>query len=408
MSENQIITYHTLSNGLRIVHRQVQSDVEYCGVAVNVGSRDEVAGQYGLAHFVEHTIFKGTRKRRSSHIINRMETIGGELNAYTTKEETMLYSVFPKGNLLRAVELIADLVANSQFPDIELDKEREVVADEINSYLDSPAEAIFDDFDDLLFADSQLGHNILGTQESLAGFTSKVCREYLSKYYIPSNMVFYYMGASTDEVVLKTVERNFKALLPQEYSLERIVPKEIQPFDIKRQIGSHQAHSIIGAKLPGMYSAMRYPIALFANILGGPGMNSLLNVALRERRGLVYTVDASLSMFTDVGALMIYFGCDPADVKRCRRLINNQLDRLASSSMSDKAVDAAKRQYIGQLAVASENREQVALSIGRAMLYHDSVSSYNDSVARIKAITPEQLREIAQRVASSPSILTLS
>lgn len=403
------IAYHTLPNGLRMVYRHAQSGVEYCGIAVGVGSRDEAPGYYGLAHFVEHTIFKGTDKRRSSHIINRMETVGGELNAYTTKEETMIYSVFPKGNLSRAVELIADLVTNSRFPAIELDKEREVVADEINSYLDSPSEAIFDDFDDLIFAGSQLGHNILGTEDSLATFTSEVCRDYLRRHYIPSNMVFFYMGATSVDTVIKNVTRYLGSMSSSHYSPNRVAPVVAPAFDITRKIDSHQSHTVIGARLPGMYSPLRYPLALLVNMLGGPGMNSLLNVALRERRGLVYTVDASLSMFTDVGAMMIYFGCDPADAKRCRRLVYNQLDRLASTTLSDKAVNAAKRQYLGQLAVASENREQVALSIGRSMLYHGKVFSNSETEELINAITPQQLNEAARLIAPSTlSTLTLS
>lgn len=405
--DKDAVKYCTLPSGLRIVHRYSDSPVEYCGVAVNVGSRDETGVQHGLAHFVEHTIFKGTARRRSWHIINRMESIGGELNAYTTKEETMLYSVFPHGYLGRALELIADLVTSSQFPETELAKEREVVSDEINSYLDTPSEAIFDDYEDLLFAGSSLGHNILGSVESLSGFTSDVCRDYLDSHYTSGNMVLFYMGRTTPERLMKYVETYMSGLLAGEKT-DRVgnVPVNA-PFDLRRETGNHQCHTVIGARLPGMYSELRYPIALLTNIVGGPGMNSLLNVSLRERRGLVYTVDASSSMFTDVGEFTIYFGCDAEDIKTCRKIVLNHLDSMASSQMPVRRLEAAKKQYLGQLTVASDNKEQMALSTARATLYHGRVATVEEITERIMAITPESLREVAELVSpSNCSILT--
>lgn len=406
--DNGEIRYFTLSSGLRVVYRYCDSPVEYCGVAVNAGSRDETPSQYGLAHFVEHTIFKGTSRRRSWHIINRMESVGGELNAYTTKEETMLYSVFPKGNLDRAVELIADLVTGSCFPETELAKEREVVADEINSYLDTPSEAVFDDYEDLLFAGSSLGHNILGSADSLSSFTSEICRDYLDNYYTADNMVLFYMGGTGYERLLRSVEKHVSGLAASGSVRHREQPAVNAAFDTRRDIGSHQCHTIIGARIPGMYSPMRYPIALLTNILGGPGMNSLLNVSLRERRGLVYTVDASSSMFTDAGEFAIYFGCDADDLRTCRRLVLDQLDRLASEKMSVRRLDAAKKQYMGQITVASDNREQLALTTARATLYHGRVASADEVAGHIMSVMPEQLREAAELIAPHRcSILTL-
>ncbi len=407
MKRKDTIAYHTLPSGLRVVHQYSNSHVEYCGVAVSVGSRDESPDQFGLAHFVEHTIFKGTQRRRSWHIINRMEAVGGELNAYTTKEETMLYSVFPYGSLRRAVELISDLVISSQFPAAELDKEREVVADEIDSYLDTPSEAVFDDFEDLIFADSPLGHNILGTEKTIAGFDSAVCRQYLKENYTAENMVFFYMGRTRPDRVFSIVETYFGALEASVAERSRIAPVERPQFDIVRNIDSHQAHTIVGARIPGLYSAERYPIALFANMLGGPGMNSLLNIALRERRGLVYTVDASTAMFTDAGAMMVYFGCDPEDLDKCRRVVAQTLDSLANEALSPRAVEAAKKQYLGQLAVASDNREQMALSLGRSVLYFGSVASSDEVREKIRAITPGDLRSVAQML-SATSALTFT
>ena len=406
MADNNIYSYHTLANGLRIVHRQARSGVEYCGVAVNVGSRDEAIEHYGLAHFVEHTIFKGTSHRRAWHIINRMEAVGGELNAYTTKEETMLYSIFPSGNLNRAIDLIADLVTSSQFPANELDKEREVVADEINSYLDSPSEAVFDDFEDLMFGGSSLGHNILGTTDTIATFTPEVCRNYLARYYTAPNMVFFYMGSERPSKVFKITEKYFGSLSNQLSPINRVIPSNVVTFDIKRDLGNHQCHTIIGSRIEGLYSEQRYPTALFTNIVGGPGMNSLLNISLRERRGLVYTVEASSAMFTDSGAFAIYFGCDHNDLNRCRRLVINQLDTLASKALTSKQIETAKKQYLGQLIVASENREQAAITTGRSMLYHNHVASSDEVLDSINAITPEQVRQVAESIAKNISTLS--
>lgn len=408
MRKEDTISYYTLPNGLKVVHRYCHSSVEYCGVAVNVGSRDESIEQYGLAHFVEHTIFKGTQHRRSWHIINRMEAVGGELNAYTTKEETVLYSIFPYGNINRAVELISDLVSSSQFPDSELDKEREVVADEINSYLDAPAEAVYDDFEDLIFAGSQLGHNILGTVESVNGLTSDACKKYLSKYYTAPNMVFFYMGKTSFDRVFKIVEKYLSVLSAQQTDNNRVQPPELKKtFDVQRKVDSHQAHTIIGARLPSIYSPMRYPISLLTNILGGPGMNSLLNISLREKRGLVYTVEASTAMFTDAGAMMIYFGCDPQDIGRCRRLVAQTIETLSTEPLSEKRLDAYKKQYLGQLAVASDNRDQTAIATGRSLLYFNKVSSADEIRQNIMSVTAEDIRTAAGYIsAQNTSILT--
>ena len=271
----------TLSNGLRVVHIASDSEVAYCGLAVNAGSRDELPGKWGLAHFVEHTIFKGTRRRRAWHIINRMERVGGELNAYTTKEETMVYSIFPREHFARATELIADLVANSQFPAAELAKEREVVLDEVDSYLDSPAEAIYDDFEDLIWKGSALGHNILGVEADLLTITGDDCRDYLDRLYVPENMVFFALGNMRHDVVARSAERYMGALNHRLNRTVRTAPAIVTPFHHSKAIDSHQSHTIYGVPVCSMYDDSRYAMSLLSNILGGPGMNSLLNVAIR-------------------------------------------------------------------------------------------------------------------------------
>lgn len=396
-----IYTYNQLSNGLKTVHCHTNSPVEYCGIAVKVGSRDETPDQYGLAHFVEHTIFKGTARRKSWHIINRMESVGGELNAYTSEETTVVYSCFPEGHLARAVELIADLITSSCFPAAEIDREREVVLDEIDSYLDSPSEAIFDDFNDLIFAGSSLGHNILGTESTINTFTSSTCREFLDKNYTPDNMVLFYSGPSTEKKLMALAERHFGCLSRKSISVAQPVPIENVPFDTLRKMATHQCHTVTGARIPGIKSDMKHAYALLCNIIGGPCMNSLLNIALRERHGYVYSVDAYTSLFTDCGTMTIYYGCDPEHVKPCRRLVANTLDHLSQSTMTAASLEKAKKQYLGQTIVASANLEQMALGAGRAVLLTGSCATREERIANIMNITPEQLRAAAETIAPS-------
>lgn len=389
------------------MHRRSESPVEYCGLAVKAGSRNESPEQYGLAHFVEHTIFKGTDRRRSWHIINRMESVGGDLNAYTSEEVTVLHSSFPAGHLPRAVELMADLVGNSRFPATQIEREREVILDEVDSYLDSPSEAIFDDFNDLLFQGSPLGHNILGTAETIASFTPDICRGFLTKYYTPGNMVFFYMGPVSPDKVFKCVDRYMSALNRTTPDIKHEVPPAVAPFDIFRNHDTHQAHTLIGARIPGMYDDKKRSFALLNNIIGGPCMNSLLNVALRERRGYVYSVDSYTSLFTDCGELTVYFGCDPEHVKPCRRIIFDTLSRLAETPLKPHALEAAKKQYIGQMTVGSDNSEQVAISTGRAMLFNGYVAQAKEIIERINNITPDDIRQAAEYLTPEKcSILT--
>ena len=401
----EIITYFTLSCGMRCVHRLMPGNpVEYTGVAIDVGSRHDKPGYEGLAHFVEHTIFKGTGRRKSWHIINRMESCGGEPNAYTTKETTMVYSLFPVGNLSRAIDLIADLVTDSKFPTAELDKEREVVADEISSYLDMPSEAVFDDFEDMLFAGTPLGHNILGSAESLNRFDSEVCRRYLARNYTAGNMVLFYCGPVSAAQVRRIADRSFSTLARGEVRKPRLTLYHADTFRITRPLGIHQAHTVMGAMTPGMYDSDRYALSLLVNILGGPGMNSLLNMALRERRGLVYSVEASASLLTDVGVFTVYFGCDSEDVTRCCRLVDRTISSLIDGKITQRTLDMAKRQYLGQLTVASDNLENYALSMGRAVLYRGRMSSPDDVRRMVEAITVGDLRRVASSI--SPDSLS--
>lgn len=404
MSSRRKITQTVLENGMPAVHIHCPgSPVGYFGVVVKAGSRNETTEEYGLAHFVEHTIFKGTVRRRSSHIINRMESVGGELNAYTTKEETVIYSVFPNGNLARATELIADLTSNSLFPDGELDKERDVIADEIDSYLDSPADAVYDDFEDLIFAESPLGHNILGTKDTLERFDSLSCRRFVSRYYHPDNMVAFYSGSQGAGSVFATLDRYLSPAIGREAtdSFMREVPAVRPVFDSYRTIPSHQTHCVVGSRIPGLLDDARYPAVFLANLLGGPGMNSLLNVELRERRGLVYSVDATTSLFSDCGLLTIYFGSDPDDSGLCRELIDKTVSRLVSSLTPTK-LTAAKKQYLGQLVVAADNRENSALSAARSILWRGDIIDADETADAIRRLS------VGDIVSAAENLLPLS
>ena len=399
---------HILPNGLRLIHVPTTSHVAYCGLSINAGSRDDLAGKAGLAHFVEHTIFKGTKHRRSWHILNRMERVGGELNAYTTKEGTALYSIFPCEHFERAVELISDLVANSQFPETELNKEREVVLEEIDSYRDTPMEAVYDDFEDLLFADSAMGHNILGNEQDLNNISAADCRFYLDTQYVPENMVFFAMGNIKSDRLFRIVEKHLGPLNHKLDRASRITPIETSVFNKTINIDSHQAHTIVGKQLFSMHDDRRYAAFLLNNILGGPGMNSLLNVAIREKRGYAYTVESSLSLLSDCGFFEIYFGSDEHHVAPSLRIINRTIEELATKPLSEKNLQAAKRQYLGQLLVSSENKEAMALSLGKTYLYHNNIMTDSQLAEQINALTAQQIMDCAALLdPATCSILTM-
>lgn len=393
---------------MRLVARLAKLPVEHCGVIIDAGSRDESADIHGLAHFVEHTIFKGTGSHRAAYIRDRMELVGGELNAYTTKEETAIYSTFPAGHFDRALSLIAEMVCDSNFPDNELTKEKFVVGEEIDTYLDTPSDAIFDDFEDIIYAGSSLAHNILGTRKSLATFDSATCRRWLDERFTPGRMAIFYHGPVDPEKVHTLAERRFGWLTrPESANDKRTVPTVNRPFaqtDDSRD--SFQAHTIVGCRIPGLLDPRRIDTALLTNILGGPGMNSMLNVALRERHGLVYGIDASTSLMSDNGLLTIYFGCDPADVKRCLRLVDKVIASITDAPISERKLEAAKRQFIGQLTVGSVNSEQVAISMGRSVLYRNNVMTLAETIEAIRSITPDRLLEAAAPLAKT-SRLTL-
>jgi len=399
-----------LANGLRIIHLHSDSPVSYCGFAVNAGTRDEQSNQYGLAHFVEHILFKGTEKRKVRHILNRMEAVGGELNAYTTKEETFLYTVCLHEDTERAIELLSDLIYHSQFPETEIEKEREVIIDEIHSYEDSPSELIFDEFENLLFAGNDLGHAILGEEENLKHFTSASCRNFVNDYYYPENMVFFSYGKTPFSKILRYVEKYSPSILSSTSKhLFRHCPcTELLPIETNiRNKNLHQTHVITGGKAYGLFEDKRIGLLLLNNILGGPGMNSRLNVILREKYGLVYTVDAEVVSYTDTGVFTIYFGCDLESMEQCLNLVKKELKRLRDRKLSGSQLAAAVKQWKGQLGIASEHKENVALRMGKNFLHFNKYESLPQMYQKIDALTAESLLEIANEIYEEKQLSSL-
>ena len=381
-----------LPNGLRIIHQPLASPVAYCGFAVDAGTRDEREDEHGMAHFVEHLLFKGTRKRKAWHILNRMENVGGDLNAYTNKEETVVYCAFPVGHFARAFELLADIVFHSTFPRREVEKETDVIIDEIQSYEDTPSELIFDDFEDLIFRGHPLGRNILGTPERLRTFRGEDAAAFTARLYRPERMVFFVYGAVDFRRVTRLAERLLAGVeRPSEPESDaRIQPPPYVPARRTVHRDTHQAHRGYDA-----HSPRRTALYLLNNLLGGPGMNSRLNVALRERRGLVYNVEANLTSYTDTGTFCIYFGCDPEETDTCLRLVGKELKRLRDRRLTAAQLAAAQKQLTGQLIVASDNNEANALGMAKTFLHYNRYESLSDVFRRIDALTPDLLLDVA-------------
>lgn len=398
---------HTLSNGLRIIHEPSSSKVAYCGFAVDAGTRDEAENEQGMAHFVEHLIFKGTRKRKAWHILNRMENVGGDLNAYTNKEETVIYSAFLTEHFGRALELLADIVFHSTFPQNEIEKETEVIIDEIQSYEDTPSELIFDDFEDMIFRNHPLGRNILGRPDLLKKFRSEDAMAFTSRFYQPSNMVFFVLGDFNFQKIVRQVEKLLVDLPLVTVENQRTIPPLYVPEQLVVHKETHQAHVMIGSRGYNAYDDKRTALYLLNNILGGPGMNSRLNVSLRERRGLVYTVESNLTSYTDTGAFCIYFGTDPEDVDTCLKLTYKELKRMRDVKMTSSQLMAAKKQQIGQIGVASDNNENNALGMAKTFLHYNKYESSESVFRRIEALTAEGLLEVANEMFAEEYLSTL-
>ena len=424
---------YTLDNGLRIIHLPSDSKVVYCGYQINAGTRNEEPGEEGLAHFCEHVTFKGTERRKAWHILNCLESVGGDLNAYTNKEGTVYYSAILKEHIARAVDLLTDIVFHSVYPQAEIDKEVEVICDEIESYNDSPAELIYDEFENIIFKGSPLGHNILGTAEQVRSFKTEDALRFTRKLYRPDNAIFFAYGDIDFKKLVRLLKKSF-------LSEERRVKSEETTFGDRResqfnspeaqaqfniqhstfntqhsfegqtivmQKNTHQAHVMIGTRAYDVNDDRRMPLYLLNNMLGGPGMNAKLNLALREHNGLVYTVESTMVAYGDTGIWSIYFGCDEHDVKRCLRLVRKELDKFMQKPLSEAQLKAAKKQIKGQVGVACDNRENFALDFGKSFLHYGWEKNVDRLYEQVDEITAEQIQAVAQELFDKDRLTTL-
>lgn len=398
----------TLDNGLRIIHLPNTSKIAYCGYQIKAGTRNEKPGEEGLAHFCEHVTFKGTQTHTSTAIINKLESVGGDLNAFTNKEDTVFYSAIPVEHFAKAVDVLSDIVFYSIFPQAEIDKEVEVICDEIESYNDSPAELIYDEFENLVFKGHPLGHNILGSADRVRSFATADAMRFTQQYYRPDNAIFFVYGNIDFKRLVKTLEK----LTPkqQQESLAdealAVTNGKLPELTILNH-DTHQAHVMIGNRAYSATHPLRIPLYLLNNMLGGPGMNARLNVILRERRGLVYSVESSMVCYGDTGLWAVYFGCDPHDVNRCVRLVKSEFKRLMEKPLSEKTLAAAKKQIKGQLAVACDNNENFAIDFGKSFLHFGDEKDIEKLYQKIDAVTAEQIQQVAKEIFDKDSLATL-
>ena len=414
---------YTLDNGLRIIHLPSDSKVVYCGYQINAGTRNEDPGEEGLAHFCEHVTFKGTERRKAWHILNCLESVGGDLNAYTNKEGTVYYSAILKEHIARAVDLLTDIVFHSVYPQAEIDKEIEVICDEIESYNDSPAELIYDEFENIIFKGSPLGHNILGTAEQVRSFKTEDALRFTRKLYRPDNAIFFAYGDIDFKKLVRLLKKSFLSEERRVKSEKFNSPEAQAQFNIQHstfntqhsfegqtivmQKNTHQAHVMIGTRAYDVNDSRRMPLYLLNNMLGGPGMNAKLNLALREHNGLVYTVESTMVAYGDTGIWSIYFGCDEHDVKRCLRLVRKELDKFMQKPLSEAQLKAAKKQIKGQVGVACDNRENFALDFGKSFLHYGWEKNVDRLYEQVDEITAEQIQAVAQELFDKDRLTTL-
>ena len=414
---------YTLDNGLRIIHLPSDSKVVYCGYQINAGIRNEEPGEEGLAHFCEHVTFKGTERRKAWHILNCLESVGGDLNAYTNKEGTVYYSAILKEHIARAVDLLTDIVFHSVYPQAEIDKEVEVICDEIESYNDSPAELIYDEFENIIFKGSPLGHNILGTAEQVRSFKTEDALRFTRKLYRPNNAIFFAYGDIDFKKLVRLLKKSFLSEERRVKSEKFNSPEAQAQFNIQHstfntqhsfegqtivmQKNTHQAHVMIGTRAYDVNDSRRMPLYLLNNMLGGPGMNAKLNLALREHNGLVYTVESTMAAYGDTGIWSIYFGCDEHDVKRCLRLVRKELDKFMLKPLSEAQLKAAKKQIKGQIGVACDNRENFALDFGKSFLHYGWEKNVDRLYEQVDEITAEQIQAVARELFDKDRLTTL-
>lgn len=398
---------NTLDNGIRLVHYRIPGLIAHCGLIINSGSRDETDPEHGIAHFIEHMLFKGTKKRKAYHILSRLEDVGGELNAYTTKEETAIHASFLKEDYERAIELISDITFNSVFPEKEIEKEKDVVVEEINSYLDNPSELIFDDFEELIFSNQPIGRNILGTPESVKSFSQKMIYDFISNNYDTSQMVFCSVGNISDEKILKLFKTNFEGIVTEKQAPRINKPWLYKPASVTKKMDTYQNHCIMGNLAYDLKDKRRMGMFLLNNILGGQGLNSRLNLSLREKNGLAYNVESSYNPYYDIGIFSIYFGTDSQFLNKSISIAMAELKKLRTLKLGAIQLSKAKNQIKGYLVRGYENHESLMLSLGKSLLIFNKIDSIEVLCRKIDAVTASELLETANDIFEPSKISTL-
>ncbi len=397
---------HTLPNGLRIVFQPTNSLVGHCALLINTGSRDENKDEHGMAHFIEHNLFKGTKHRKTYHILSRLDDVGGDLNAYTSKEETVIHASFLKEHFSRALELIADILINSTFPDKEIEKEKDVIRDEIESYLDSPTESIFDDFEESIFAHHPMGRVILGTEKSINTFNKKMLNSFIARNYNPQQMVLSISGPISWNRLFKMVIKYFSEIPFVGKINGRIAPQEYKPVTLTTQKDTMQTHAVLGNRAADIYHEHFIGTVLLNNILGGPGMNNRLNLNIREKYGFAYNIESFYTPFTDTGAIGVYVGTNKGTIDKSLKLIKNELKNLCDKELGTVQLNKAKKQLIGQIALSQENNLALTVALGKSMLNYNRIDTLEDVYQKITAVSAQQLRDIANQV-FNPADLSL-
>lgn len=400
----EFFTY-TLPNGIRCILKRIKSPVVHCAMTINTGSRDELPSEQGMAHFVEHMLFKGTSHRRAWQVNCRLENLGGELNAYTTKEETVIHATTLKSDYGKAVDLIADIIFNSSFPEKEIEKEKLVIIDEINLYKDSPSDLIYDEFEDMLFAGSSLGHNILGSRQKLKKYRSKDISGFVARTYNTDQMVFSLIGNVSEKAFSEAMDRYFRTIPENKRAFTRGLQTEPSTFFKSVGKSTHQLHCVLGRRAYGYENSKRLPLSLLMNTLGGPSANSLLNVLLREKNALSYGVEASYTPLSDTGIATIYFTCERDKGDKCLELVNRQLTELREKPLSPRRLSMAKKQFLGQFAITAENNENYMLAAGKSYLIFGSVESTAKVREKILSVTADEILEVANNILSDMSVL---
>lgn len=398
-----------LANGIRVIHeRSPYSNVGHLGVFINVGTRDEEEGEYGLAHFLEHVIFKGTKKRKAFHVLNRLDAVGGEINAFTTKEDTCIYASFTDNYLARAAELLADITFNSSFPAAELEKEKEVVVDEINSYKDSPSELIFDEFDNLIFGDHPLSRDILGDEDSVRAFSRDQVQKFVKDHYVSSKMVISSVGNYSITKLTGILNKYFEAFESKGKDINRIAPTAGGIQFVEHEKDVYQTHTILGGQAYSSEHKNKSTLLMLNNLFGGPAMNSRLNLQIREKHGLTYNIESNYSPFSDAGAFSVYFGTDIKNSEKTERLIRKELLNVCNKKLGINQLHQAKQQIIGQVAIGMESKVGLMLSLGKSKLMYDKIDTIEEVLARFDLITASDILEVANETMHPDNLFKLS